>query len=189
MSYLGKNIRILRKSNGLSISELAKLSKSSPASISQIENGNRDATFKLILSIAQALNVEVATLVTPCDEDNYKHDIQSVIRFTDNNLIIGKSVNPLLHHEIHWGAVFNLSGDGMLVDTLYVKQSEKDFNFNFNTFFEKTLNSYLIQQRLRIVMWKCIEIDKPYLEVVKEGIEWNTFKEMINHLGLLITDN
>lgn len=28
MSYLGKNIRILRKSNGLSISELAKLSKS-----------------------------------------------------------------------------------------------------------------------------------------------------------------
>ncbi|PEC20403.1 helix-turn-helix domain-containing protein [Bacillus cereus] len=186
MSYLGKNIRILRKSNGLSISELAKLSKVSPASISQIENGKRDATFKLILSIAQALNVEVATLVTPFNEDNYKHDIQSVIRFSDNNLIIGKSVNNL-HNEIHWGAVFNLSGDGMLVDTLYVKQSDKDFNFN--TFFEKTLNSYLIQQRLRILMWKCIEIDKPYLEVVKQGIEWNTFKEIINHLGLLITDN
>ncbi|PGN58209.1 hypothetical protein COA19_09800 [Bacillus thuringiensis] len=186
MSYLGKNIRILRKSNGLSISELAKLSKASPASISQIENGKRDATFKIILSIAQALNVEAATLVTPLNEDDYKHDIQSVIRFSDNDLIIGKSVNPL-HHEVHWGAVFNLSGDEMLVDILYIKQSETDFNFN--TFFEKTLNSYLIQQRLRIVMWKCIEINKPYLEVVKEGIEWNTFKEIINYLGLLITDN
>lgn len=75
----------------------------------------------------------------------------------------------------------------MLVDIIYIKQSETDFNFN--TFFEKTLNSYLIQQRLRIVMWKCIEINKPYLEVVKEGIEWNTFKEIINYLGLLITDN
>ena len=89
-----QNIRILRKSNGLSISELAKLSKASPASISQIENGKRDATFKIILSIAQALNVEVATLVTPLNEDDYKHDIQSVIRFSDNDLIIGKSVNP-----------------------------------------------------------------------------------------------
>ena len=85
------------------------------------------------------------------------------------------------------GGIFNLSGDEMLVDIIYIKQSETDFNFN--TFFEKTLNSYLIQQRLRIVMWKCIEINKPYLEVVKEGIEWNTFKEIINYLGLLITDN
>lgn len=85
------------------------------------------------------------------------------------------------------GGNFNLSGDEMLVDIIYIKQSETDFNFN--TFFEKTLNSYLIQQRLRIVMWKCIEINKPYLEVVKEGIEWNTFKEIINYLGLLITDN
>ncbi|MGM2836573.1 helix-turn-helix domain-containing protein, partial [Bacillus cereus group sp. Bce025] len=77
--------------------------------------------------------------------------------------------------------------DEMLVDILYIKHSETDVNFN--TFFEKTLNSYLIQQRLRILMWKCIEINKPYLEIVKEGIEWNTFKEIINYLGLLITDN
>ena len=51
MSYLGKNIRILRKSNGLSISELAKLSKASPASISQIENGKEMQHLKSFLAL------------------------------------------------------------------------------------------------------------------------------------------
>ncbi|MBY0025616.1 helix-turn-helix domain-containing protein [Priestia aryabhattai] len=181
MSYLGKNIRMLRKAKGLSILELARISKASPASISQIENGKRDATFKLILNIAQALDIEVSILVTPPTEENYKHDIQSVIRFTDNYLIIGKSVDSL-QQDIYWGAVFNLSNDGSLVDTLYVKQNGK--SLDSNAFLKETLNSYLIQQRFRILMWKCIEVDKTYLEVVKQGIEWHTAKEIITHLGL-----
>ena len=75
------------------------------------------------------------------------------------------------------GGNFNLSGDEMLVDIIYIKQSETDFNFN--TFFEKTLNSYLIQQRLRIVMWKCIEINKPYLEVVKKELNGIHLKKLL----------
>ncbi|MEC2074816.1 helix-turn-helix transcriptional regulator [Metabacillus fastidiosus] len=186
MNYLGENIRILRKAKGLTVAELAKLSKSSPASISQIENGKRDATFKLILSIAQALNVEIAVLVTPINENIYKHDIESVINFSDDtNLIIGKSVD-ISHQGIHWGAVFNLSGEGVLVDTLYIQQTKG--HFDFNSFFQQTLNSYLIQQRLRILLWNCVEIDKPYSEVVRDGVEWDTFKQVINHLGILITD-
>ena len=60
MSYLGENVRKYRKLRNYSITELAERSNCSPATISQIENDKRDATFKMLLSIASALNIHIS---------------------------------------------------------------------------------------------------------------------------------
>jgi transcriptional regulator with XRE-family HTH domain len=182
MSYLGENIRKLRKERGLTVSELAKLSKASAASISQIENGKRDATFKLILSIAHGLGIEVGELVTPINQNHFKHDIKSVIKFSENlNLIIGISENTK-SNKIFWIGVFDLHKDAEIVDLIHVEHNIEG-DFQFKDFFETHLNPYLVQQRLRILLWKCLEVHKPFLEVKKEGIKWDLLKDLIIHLN------
>lgn len=182
MNYLGENIRILRKERSLSIAELAKLSKASPSSISQIENGKRDATFKLILNIANALDIKVGELVTPINENSYEHDIYLAIRFSTNeNLIFGESGNRS-GHKIKWLGVFNFTDDIELTELLYIKHN-RNADFNFNLFFEKSLYFYLIQQRLRILLWNCVNIDKSYLDVKSEGIDWLSLKQLLIDLS------
>jgi transcriptional regulator with XRE-family HTH domain len=182
MSYLGNNIRRLRKEKGLSIAELARLSKASPASISQIETGKRDATFKLILNIAYGLGIEVGQLVTPLNEGHFTHDIKSVIKFSDKyNLITGKSTNKNDNH-VFWVGVFNLHNEGELIEAIHISHNIGR-GFEFIEFFNEELNDYLIQQRLRILLWKCVELHKTYSEIKAEGIDWKSLIDIIINLS------
>lgn len=181
MSYLGENIRRIRKDKGLSIAKLASLSKASPASISQIENGKRDATFKLILNIARGLNIEVGELVTPLDEKYYEHDINLAIKFSNNEgLIMGKSSGSD-GHQIFWIGVFMLNDDIELLELLHVIHN-KNVELDFEFFCNKSLFPYLNQQRLRILLWRCVMLDKSYEEIKTEGVDWLSLKNLIIHL-------
>jgi transcriptional regulator with XRE-family HTH domain len=58
----GANVRRWRKARGLSQEELADRAKLHPTYVSGIETGHRNPTVKIIARLAEALEVEPATL-------------------------------------------------------------------------------------------------------------------------------
>ncbi len=59
---LGRDLRALRKSRGLTLNQLAELSKRSVGFISQVERGLSDPSIKDLRMLAQVLNVPVSLL-------------------------------------------------------------------------------------------------------------------------------
>ncbi|UWQ35678.1 helix-turn-helix domain-containing protein (plasmid) [Leisingera sp. M527] len=59
---LGQSIRSIRKTKGLSLTQLAQLTGASVSALSTIETGTRDARASTLYRIAKALRVPVAEL-------------------------------------------------------------------------------------------------------------------------------
>jgi transcriptional regulator with XRE-family HTH domain len=174
MSYLGENIKWFRKKKGLTIKELSELCNSGVSSISQIETGKRDATFKLILKIAQALEIDVSELVSSPEKIKYKHHIDMAIKFSDFTIAIGTSRRS--SSEFYkWGAVFDLSNE-KIIDVLHFYP---DMNkIHSNDFFENILLPYISDQRLYLLM-NSIDISNTYNEMREKGMKWNDFKILL----------
>lgn len=76
---MGDKIKMLRETKGLSRRELARLTNKSEGMIGRIErweDGYNNPTLNLVLSLAEALEVDPATLVTT-DMDAYLKDLTS----------------------------------------------------------------------------------------------------------------
>ncbi len=65
MRVITNNIREIRKKNGLNQIELAERVNVGQSAISQIENGQRTPSVKLLYKMAQALKVSVEELIEP----------------------------------------------------------------------------------------------------------------------------
>ena len=59
---LGRRIRFLRESKGYSLNDIASLCNIEKTSISRIENGRTNITFKTALTICSALEIELSEL-------------------------------------------------------------------------------------------------------------------------------
>ena len=62
---LGHRIRSLRKSQGLTLAGLSRLSGVAVPALSLIENGARDVKFSSLVSLSTALRVSIADLFLP----------------------------------------------------------------------------------------------------------------------------
>ncbi|WP_375089163.1 helix-turn-helix domain-containing protein [Peribacillus sp. RS7] len=182
MSYLGKNIKKYRKLKKLTINELATLSKASPASISLIENDKRDATFKLILNIAEALEIEVGQLVTSPESLKLKHNVHSAVNFDDSTLLFGTSISNL-NDVMNWGLVVDLSNVKILEKIYFYSNTS---SFTFEEFYNDKLKVYLEEQRLRILLKRNTHINRSFEDVKKRGIGWTEYKETVNDLQKII---
>lgn len=63
LNNLGKRIKKLREEKGLSIRELARKSNLSPASIIEIEKGERNFRFTTLYEISNGLSLELDELI------------------------------------------------------------------------------------------------------------------------------
>lgn len=64
---VGENIRLLRRSKGLSQEKLAEMAGVSGSYIGYLERGERTPSLDLLAKIAEALDVELTMLLTPSD--------------------------------------------------------------------------------------------------------------------------
>lgn len=174
MSYLGENIKMVRKKKGLTIKQLSELCKSSVSSISQIETGKRDATFKLILKIAQALEIDVSELVASPEKVKHEHHIEMAIKFDDFTIVIGYS-SRLNSETYSWGAVFDLSNE-KLIDVLHFYP--ETYTITSNEFFKNILLPDILEQRLALLM-NGLDISDTYDEVRENGFNWNNLKLLL----------
>ncbi|AYV68921.1 hypothetical protein C2I06_19825 [Niallia circulans] len=175
MSYLGENIRKFRKVKGLTVNELARKSNSSVSSISQIETGKRDATFKLILSIAQALDIEIAELVTPPKKNNFKHNLDVVLHLGDQTIVFGSSFSTE-SDKICWGINVNLSEEKINEELFFETNNHSLLS---DEFFKNILNPYLIHQRLRILMRRDVELNITPKDINQNKNMWDDFKSVM----------
>lgn len=61
---LGANLRALRETAGLSLSELARRSDIAKGTLSQLESGTGNPTIETVFSLSNALGVPVSSLLT-----------------------------------------------------------------------------------------------------------------------------
>lgn len=184
MSYLGENIKMFRKKKGLTIKELSELCKSSISSISQIETGKRDATFKLILKIAQALELDASELVASPEKVKYEHHIEMAIKFDDFTVVIGTSRRS--YSEFYtWGAVFDLS-NGKLIDVLHYHTDAN--TITSNDFFKNILLPNILEQRLDVLI-NGLDISCNYNEMREHGLNWNDFKLLLSKFQKILNND
>jgi DNA-binding XRE family transcriptional regulator len=67
-TILGLEVRRLRKSIGLTITELGAAAGISPGMISKIENGSKSPSLRTLYALAKAVNVPLARLFAETDE-------------------------------------------------------------------------------------------------------------------------
>jgi transcriptional regulator with XRE-family HTH domain len=92
---LGKRIRSLRKTNGWTQEELAEHAELSHKYIGEVERGEVNPSLDTLLSIANALKVEIARLFS-CDQmlvlkKNEISDIQAALNVLNN--VLGDSAS------------------------------------------------------------------------------------------------
>ncbi len=174
MSYLGENVKRFRKKKGLTIKELSERCKSSVSTISQIETGKRDATFKVIFKIAEALEIDISELVSSPEKVKYEHHIEMAIKFDDFTIAIGSS-NRRSSETYSWGAVFDLSNE-KLIEVLHYRSDNN--TITTNDFFKNILLPYILEQRLLLLI-NCIVISGTYNKMRKNGLNWNDFKLLL----------
>ncbi|WP_078543092.1 helix-turn-helix domain-containing protein [Litchfieldia alkalitelluris] len=178
MSYLGENVKKYRKLNGLTIKELAYLCKSSVSSISQIETGKRDATFKTILKISEALGIDISKLVESPDKVTYEHHIEVSISFSDYNMLMGFSDRAKDSELISWSIVIDLSNN-TIIDVLYF--NSHTHLLSSEDFFSSVLVPYLSHQRFAVLM-DSLDINNKYIEFRKKGLGWDDFQLILMNI-------
>ena len=62
---IGRKLRDRRKSQGLSLDDLSRLSSSTVPTLSYIERGKRDVKLSTLVSLAKALRIDVSDLFEP----------------------------------------------------------------------------------------------------------------------------
>lgn len=86
---IGDNIRYYRKKNNYTQEQLAEKSSLSLNFISAVERGAKNITFNNLLLIANALNINISTLVSSIDQPNNSYQIKE----------LGSELKKLPSHE------------------------------------------------------------------------------------------
>lgn len=78
---IGLRIRSLREAQSLSQEKLADQAGISPNYLGTIERGETNASLKILLSIADALNITISELldIDPQDKDTLKEKLQALV--------------------------------------------------------------------------------------------------------------
>lgn len=175
MSYLGDNIKKIRTMKKMTISELAKKSNSSVSSISQIENGKRDATFKMMLGIAQALEIDITELVTSSEKIIYKHNLNFVLHIENNSILFGTSTSSA--NEVNgWGIVI-CRKEWILKEVLYFESNNK--SVVSNDFLKNILLPFLLHQRLRILLRADLRLSISSEDIIQTTQRWEDIKSVM----------
>lgn len=64
LQHLGERLRVVRRSRGLTLEELAGLAGMSPSTLSRLESGKRQASLELLLPLTRQLGIRVDDLLT-----------------------------------------------------------------------------------------------------------------------------
>jgi len=75
---IGKRLRARRKSEGLSLTELSRLSGSTASTLSHIERGTRDVKLSTLVTLAAALRTDLSHLLVPLEDIKSVNDASGV---------------------------------------------------------------------------------------------------------------
>jgi len=98
--YIGKKLKELRKSKGISLTELAETSGVQIATLSRIEHMKMTGTIESHMSIAKALEVDITQLYTDIVKKEDKVDVQTSKSETDVFVHSDKSSYEILTPKI-----------------------------------------------------------------------------------------
>lgn len=106
---LGKRIREIRKSKGLTIAKLASKLQISTSLISQLERGNVNTSIVLLKSISNAFNIPIQELLK--DEESEDLFVPHIITEKERKIVTfeGGVQASLLNHYLHWDYEFVLN--------------------------------------------------------------------------------
>jgi transcriptional regulator with XRE-family HTH domain len=118
MQNIGKNIKKIRETKGLTQQTIADLISMHRSNYSRVETGDRDLSIEAIGKIAKFFNMSIDDLV------NFEGDIPNEVTFDDKNTIEQMQLIQQLDEEDKT-TVFKI------VETMLTKKKFKDF-FNKN---------------------------------------------------------
>ena len=98
--YIGKRLKELRKSKGMSLTELAEKSGVQIATLSRIENMKMPGTIESHMNIARALEVDITQLYTDIVQKEDKVDLKTSRSQTDVFVHSDKSSYEILTSKI-----------------------------------------------------------------------------------------
>ena len=118
---IGKQVRITRKSAGVTLQQLSKQSLLSASMLSKIENGQISASLKTIQLICHALNISITSLFKQHDKDAEPTFIKS-----GNGLTIERAGSDESRHYQLLG--HNVSGS-LKVEPCLITVTSRDYDF------------------------------------------------------------
>lgn len=89
---IGKRVREVRLERGISQTELAERSKTTAQYLSQIENGKKQASLQVLLSVAEVLEISLNELLTGNQVNNPVEYQREIVRLLADCLSYEKRV-------------------------------------------------------------------------------------------------
>jgi len=118
---IGKQVRIFRKSAGVTLQQLSKQSLLSASMLSKIENGQISASLKTIQLICHALNISITSLFKQHDKD-----VEPTFIKSGNGLTIERAGSDESRHYQLLG--HNVSGS-LKVEPCLITVTSRDYDF------------------------------------------------------------
>jgi len=118
---IGKQVRISRKSAGVTLQQLSKQSLLSASMLSKIENGQISASLKTIQLICHALNISITSLFKQHDKD-----VEPTFIKSGNGLTIERAGSDESRHYQLLG--HNVSGS-LKVEPCLITVTSRDYDF------------------------------------------------------------
>ena len=118
---IGKQVRISRKSAGVTLQQLSKQSLLSASMLSKIENGQISASLKTIQLICHALNISITSLFKQHDKD-----VEPTFIKSGNGLTIERAGSDESRHYQLLG--HNVSGS-LTVEPCLITVTSRDYDF------------------------------------------------------------
>ncbi len=118
---IGKQVRITRKTAGVTLQQLSKQSLLSASMLSKIENGQISASLKTIQLICHALNISITSLFKQHDKD-----VEPTFIKSGNGLTIERAGSDESRHYQLLG--HNVSGS-LKVEPCLITVTSRDYDF------------------------------------------------------------
>lgn len=145
---IGKKIKELREKQELTTTELAEKSGVSQSTISQIENGKRNASTGTVVKIAEALGVSITEIVKSSSiEENKDNDTKDDDKNLDNkNVFIIENDKIMVYTPKNYVIKGKKSNIIINVTVENVEKDDKQSNKNFFTAFHESIATRIIQK-------------------------------------------
>ena len=118
---IGKQVRIFRKSAGVTLQQLSKQSLLSASMLSKIENGQISASLKTIQQICHALNISITSLFKQHDKD-----VEPTFVKSGDGLTIERAGSD---ESRHYQLLGHTVGGSLNVEPCLITVSSRDYDF------------------------------------------------------------